>query len=136
MTTVALVTDVQVDVLKWITGDDMPSAPSSVTFGLLTAQPAADGTGFVEPSLSNGYARQVITFGDPSTVSGVSSIANTTGVIFGPVTTSDWPQVTYGAIFDGDTDDMIAYGPLAAARLAPLEDTISFGVGAIQLRLK
>ena len=132
--TVAFSATLEVNILSWVKGTDMPSAPSSVKFGLLTAIPSHDGVTLNELN-GNGYARQAVTFGNVTTdASGrISSISNTNSVIFGP-STADWAQVTYGAFFSGDDNSLIAYGPLAAARIAPNGDTISFGAGALQLR--
>jgi len=133
---VAFAGAVQIDVLGWIAGTDMPAAPSSVKFGLLTAIPTHDGVTLHELS-GNGYARQTVTFGSVSTdnTNRISSMSNTNAIIFGP-STADWAAVTYGAYFDGTTGDMLAYGALATPRTAPNGDTISFGAGALQLRLQ
>jgi len=111
-------------------GTAFPTAPGSVKFGLLTIIPDHDGTNLNELNL-NGYARQTVTFGavTTDTVGRISSILNTNAVIFGPAVTADWAQATYGAFFDGGSGALLAYGPLAAARVAPVGDTISFGVG-------
>jgi hypothetical protein len=134
--TVAFSAAMEVNTLNWVKGNQMPTPPSSVKFGLLTAQPDHDGTNLNELNNINGYARQTVTFGAITTDSAgrISSMLNTNAVIFGPVTTADWAQVTYGAFFNGDDGSLIAYGPLAAARVAPVNDTISFGVGSLQLR--
>lgn len=133
--TVAFSADLEVNVLDWIKGNAMPTAPGSVKFGLLTAEPGHDGTNLNELN-GSGYARQTVTFGAISTVGRISSMKNSLAVIFGPVTGSDWLPVTYGAFFNGDDDTLLAYGPLAASRTAPVGDTISFGVDALQLRCK
>lgn len=133
--TVAFSAALEVNTLNWVKGTQFPTPPGSVKFGLLTAQPGHDGTNLNELN-GNGYARQTVTFGPVTTdlVGRISSMLNTNAVIFGPVITADWPQVTYGAFFSGDDGSLIAYGPLAAARVAPVGDTISFGVGSLQLR--
>lgn len=132
--TVAFSAAIEVNILTWIKGTDMPSAPASVEFGLLTAIPAHDGSSNHELN-GDGYARQAVTFGSITTdgTARISSMLNTNAVIFGPAT-ADWAQATYGAYFDGGSGDLLAYGPLAAARTAPNGDTISFGIGALQLR--
>ncbi|MBI1313685.1 hypothetical protein GC176_20525 [bacterium] len=119
--------------MNWIKGTSFPTAPISLKIGLLTAAPNADGSGVSEPS--GGYARQSITFGSVNASGGVSSITNSAPVVFGAASGSDWAQVSYAAIFDQD-GNMLAYGPLSAARVAPVGDTISFGTGAVQLRLQ
>jgi hypothetical protein len=132
--TVAFSAAVEVNILGWMKGTAFPTAPASIKFGLLASQPDHDGSNLSELN-GDGYARQTVTFGAITTdsASRLSSMLNTNAIIFGPAT-ADWAQASYGAFFDGDSGDMIAYGPLAAARLAPNNDTISFGVGSLQLR--
>jgi hypothetical protein len=133
--TVAFSAALEFNTLNWVKGNQFPTPPTLVKFGLLTAQPDHDGSNLNELN-GNGYARQTVAFGSITTDSAgrISSMLNTNAVIFGPVTTTDWAQVTYGAFFNGDDGTLIAYGPLAAARVAPVGDTISFGVGSLQLR--
>lgn len=133
--TVAFSAAVEVDLLGWVKGTAFPTAPTSVKFGLLTAIPDHDG-GTLNELNGNGYARQTVTWGSITTdaTTRMSSMLNSNAVIFGPATTADWASVTYGAFFDGTTGDLIAYGPLAAARVAAVGDTISYGIGSIQLR--
>lgn len=133
--TVAFTYTVQANFLNWVLGTAVPTPPTAVFFGLLTAQPNPDGTGVTEPSTGNGYARQQVSWGAVTTNNGVSSISNTNPMIFGPASGADWPQVSWGGIFD-QNGNLLAYGELAAARVAPQDDTISFGVGAIQQRLQ
>lgn len=123
-------------VLNWLKGSVMPTAPSNLKLALLTAAPDPAGTGMIEPNGGTGYTRQAITFGSITTGSGISSIKNTAPVVFGPVTGSDWAAVTYVGLVNGDDDVLLAYGPLAAQRVAPVDDTISFGVNTVQIRLK
>lgn len=122
----------QANILGWVQGNAFPDAPASIKFGLMTAKPNGDGTGVIEIS-GIGYARQVVDFGDITVLNGVSSIKNTNAIIFGPAS-GDWAQLAWGGFFDGVSGDLIAYGLLAAPRTCPNDDTISFGVGALQLR--
>lgn len=119
--------DVQIDAIK----------SSDPQLALLTGAPSADGQTFVEPNSVYGYARQDIVFGSTVRMTGSdlgkSSISNTVPIIFGPTVTQAWPTVTHWAVFDTD-GDMRAYGPLPATRTLPEGDSISFGVGAVQLR--
>ena len=122
--------------MAWVRGTDMPSAPQNLEIGLLTGLPNHDGTGVNEPNNLNGYSRQAVSF-DAATVNGqVTTIQNSSALVFGPVTGSDWPTVTHAAVFDADTGDMLWYGPLPASRTAPVGDSASFGAGAIQFKLK
>lgn len=121
-------------ILNWLKGTPMPTAPTSLEVGLLTAAPNPDGTGVAEPS--GGYARQTVTFGAITTGAGISTIKNSAPVVFGPVSGSDWAAVTHLGVFNGADDSLLVYGPLAAQRVAPVGDTISFGVNTIQIRPK
>lgn len=133
--TIAFSAVLQVHILTWVKGTDFPTAPSSIKFGLMTQQPDHDGGNLYELN-DNGYARQTIEWGSVTTdnATATSTITSTNAVIFGPATVAPWPQANYGGYFDGDTGDILAYGPLAAARTAAVGDTISFGAGAFQLR--
>lgn len=102
--------------------------------GLFTAQPTGAGV-VAEPNTIYGYTRQNINFGattrnDPT---GQSTISNTNSIVFGPVVTSAWGAITYLGVFD-HTGALLAYSPLATQRSPSINDTISFGAGAIQLR--
>ncbi|SRR6266567_1827895 len=131
--TVAFSAALELNVLNWVKGVAMPTAPTSVKFGLLTAIPDHDGVNLNELN-GNGYARQTVTFGAITTAGRISSMLNTNSVIFGPVNTADWAPALYGAFFNGADNTLLAYGPLAAGRTAPVGDTISFGAGSLQLR--
>lgn len=131
----ALSTTLHADILAWIKGTAMPTAPSALRLGLLTAAPHADGTGVTEPNGANGYARQPVILGPVSVNSGISSVSNTNAIVFGPAT-SAWPTVTHAAVFNLDDGEMLWFGPLPASRTAPSGDSISFGAGALQLRIK
>ncbi|ARB13600.1 hypothetical protein Ccr2_gp071 [Caulobacter phage Ccr2] len=110
---------------------------SNPELGLLTAAPSPDGTGVVEPNSVFGYGRQPIVFGTTVRMTGVdagkSSISNTVPIVFGPTVTDGWPTVTHWGVFD-ENGDLLDYGPLPATRTLPVGDSISFGVGAVQLR--
>jgi len=133
--TVAFSADVEVNILAWITGIQMPTPPTAVRFGLLSAEPDHDGANVHELN-DFGYGRQTVTFGSITTVGVLSSMKNTNPLIFGPVTATDWAPAVYGAFFSADDDSLIAYGPLASSRTAVVGDTISFGVNSLQLRCK
>lgn len=122
------------NILGWVKGSAMPTAPTSVKLALLTVAPNPDGTGVTEPSGSDGYARQTVTFGAIATAAGVSTIKNSAPVVFGAAT-ADWATVTWAALFTQD-GTMLAYGPLPASRTVVSGDQMSFGNNAIQLRLR
>lgn len=131
--TLAFSAALEVSILNWVKGTAFPTAPTTVEFGLLTAEPDHDGVNLNELN-GNGYARQLVVFGAITTVARISSMLNTNSLIFGPVITTDWFPALYGAFFNGADDTLLAYGPLAAQRVAPVGDTISFGANSLQLR--
>lgn len=122
--------------LGWIKGSAFGTAPTTISMCLLTEAPQPDDTATeiqeIEPG--EGYLRQVFTFGSITVTEGVSTIKNAAPVVFGPAE-EDWPAVTHAALVT-NTGEMIAYGPLGAQRVAPNNDSISFGANAIQVRAK
>lgn len=117
-------------IVSYLKGEPITS-PSEVYVGVLTQEPSPDGSNVVEPV--GGYLRQTLTLSDPTIVSNMTYTSNTTKIMF-PTATLDWDQVTHMGIFDG-SDNLLAYGPLAAPRTIPTGDVLAFAIGSIQLRL-
>ncbi|WP_379161382.1 hypothetical protein [Paenibacillus sp. sgz5001063] len=68
------------------------ASPATVYIALYTSDPTAADTG---TEVSGGsYARQAVTFGAPTLVSGQQTVANSAEVVF-PVATADWGLVTH-----------------------------------------
>ncbi|OMD20539.1 hypothetical protein BJP51_32320, partial [Paenibacillus odorifer] len=68
------------------------TGPATVYIALYKSDPTAADTG---TEVSGGsYARQAVTFGAPTLVSGQQTVANTAEVVF-PVATADWGLVTH-----------------------------------------
>lgn len=132
--TVALSYSVQGSLSDWLTGTPFPTAPTSLKLGLLTAAPNPNGTGIVEPDSGAAYARQTITLGAKSQSGNATTKLNSGSIVFGPAT-SDWAQVNYVGLFDQD-GNLLSYAPLAASRVAPSGDTISFAIGTVQIRIQ
>lgn len=120
--------------LNWLKGTAFGTPPVSLHLALLTAAPNSDGTGLEEPPEDSGYTRVVFTLGAITTNAGISSVSNGAPVVL-PAATRDWPSVTYGAVLD-ENEMMLAYGPLPSARAPKAGDAISFGAGALQLRVR
>lgn len=77
--------------------------------GLFSVAPANDAGAGTELA-GNGYARQAITFGAPSTDAGnVRKISNTNNISFGPATPAAWLQAVAFGIFDGQTNGTLLY---------------------------
>ncbi|AXQ68578.1 hypothetical protein HOU00_gp039 [Caulobacter phage CcrPW] len=120
-------------VVQWLRG--IPTTPPTGLFvGALTQAPNADGSGVIEPS-GNGYARRPITLTEAVVSAGVTTTQNVADTIFPTAQGNAWPQVTYLGVFN-QTGDLLAYGPLAAPRAVGVGDSLAFGAGTIQLRLK
>lgn len=114
-------------------------AAAGAKVGLLTAAPAADGTGVSEPNVIYGYERQDITFGATTRGTGgdagKSIIKNDSAIVFGPAATQAWPTVTHIGLFDAD-DELIAFSAVGTPRTAPMNDSISFGAEAIVFKFR
>lgn len=120
--------------LTYRSHDDMiASWPGPWTVGLLTAAPNPDGTGVLEPSTSDGYARQPMTY-DKSHSEGITTLANNSPMIYGPAT-NPWVTVNYFGLFDAN-GVLRMYGRLRTARDVQSGKTESFAAGSIAVRLR
>jgi hypothetical protein len=114
----------------------MDVAPTSLEVALSTVVIDDDGANIAEPNVLHGYARQVITFGAPvHTENAGTRIANDIALIFGPVSTTIWPTIVAAAVFD-DSGNMVFKGELVSPRTAPIGDTLSFGIGTLEFKIK
>lgn len=107
---------------------------------LCTTTPTASSTGatIVEPPSGNGYSRQTLNPLDAnwntSGSAGAEVTANQAILTFGPVTGSDWAQVTSFAICDSATygaGNMLFWGTFTTAKTAQVGDTVTIAVGAL-----
>lgn len=99
------------------------SAPTTVYVGLFV--------GGSEVS-SGGYVRQPISFGSPN--NGV--ITNNEEIRF-PLATSDWGEVTHGALFDSETGgNRLTDETFNVSREVRENDQVIFGVGSYTVRLE
>lgn len=118
-------------IAAWIRSSTFPSAPTSLTVALSSADPTDDGSGLVEPT-DLGYARQTVTFGSITTTEpDGSAMSNSAGIVF---TGTALGVVTHAAIFD-NTGHMLFYGPLDVARDVINNDTVSFAATVIRITL-
>lgn len=108
--------------------------PTPWSIGLCTAAPNPDGTGIVEPSVQDGYARQPFTDYDQGQLEGITTLTNTTPIVFGPAQ-NPWVTVNYFVLFDA-VGVMRVYGRLRTSRNVPTGKTESFGAGSVALRLR
>lgn len=122
-------------VAEWIRGTAMPAAPTQVDLALSTQDILADGTGLIEPPGTDNYARQIVAWSGVTQTLGVgAAFSNTNAMIFGPVTTNDWPTVTHAGLYSGT--DLLIFGPLAASRSAEIGDSVPIAIGAISILVR
>lgn len=100
---------------------------------LFLTDPTAAATG-TEAS-GGGYARKIITFGDPSLVSGRQQVTNTAAVDYG-VITADIGTVSYWGIFDSQSGgNLLWFGSFARGKNVLNGDAITVEAGAITCNL-
>lgn len=129
-------TYVQNALANWFLGTIMPAAPISLEIALSTTSINDSGSNISEPGMSDGYSRQTITLTTPvHTENDGTRIANNNAIIFGPVTDNAWGTIVAAAVFD-QAGNMIFKGDLAAPRVAPVGDTLSFGVDTVEFKVK
>ncbi len=102
--------------------------------GLLSVAPATDADAGTELT-GNGYARQAVTFGAPTTDSGnVRKISNTNTPTFGPAS-ADWAEAVAFGIFDADVAGNMKYWALLTANKTVLNgDSAEFAVGTLVVK--
>jgi hypothetical protein len=109
------------------------SWPTPLSIGMLTAAPLPDGTSVLEPSPTDGYARQPFTY-TKSQLDGITTLANSANIVFGPAA-NPWTPVSYFGLFDAN-GVLVLYGRLRTTRSVDTGLSESFNIGAIQLRLR
>ncbi len=105
-----------------------------LTMGLLCAAPNPDGTGIIEPSSTDGYARQPVTF-SIAQATGITTLQNTNSLAYGPATGEGWPSVSYFAVFDS-SGNFLLYGRLRTERTTQPGEGIMVPTALIQVRLR
>ena len=111
------------------------NAQGPLRVGLMTAAAAPDSSSISEPASGAGYLRQPVTLA-PFTRdgTGISSTINAAPMVF-TASTSAWPAVSWAGLFSA-SGRLLAQAPLPAPRVVVAGDSISFGAGAFQFRLK
>lgn len=118
--------------MHWLRGIATPP-PAGLFVAALTQSPNVDGTGVQEVAVG-GYQRRPLVLGEETQAGNYTSSYNDNAIVF-PTATVDWPSVTHLGVFD-DTGNLLVYGPMAAPRQVKAGDTLAFGEGTIQLRLR
>lgn len=114
----------QQDVLAWVTGTAMPTAPTGIYLALFTADPGEAGSTTNELATADGYARHALTLGSASLSTNKHQRTNSATLVFGPFTASVAP--THCAICKSGTRgtaDLLYYGPITDVALAPITAT-------------
>lgn len=107
--------------------------PSTVYVALFLTDPTAADTG--QEVTGGAYARQAVTFGAPTAVSGKLTIENSAEVSF-PVATADWGLVTHIDIRDAATGGHSLYsGELNNPRTILTGDIFKIMTGQLDLTL-
>lgn len=126
----------QENIANWVRGSAMPAAPASLRVALSSTPINDDGTGITEPILVNGYQRLTVTLTAPVHTEGAGTmVSNANALVFGPAVNVPWPTITHAAVFD-NAGNMLFKGPVATPRTAIVGDTLSYGIGTIQFRVR
>lgn len=105
------------------------SAPAQVYVALFLTVPDEEGSG-TEVS-GGGYARQAVTFAEPTVNTGTVSVSNTTNITF-PTAVAPWGTVLAAAIFDSSmSGNMLHYIALPTPKEIVTGTTISFVPGEL-----
>lgn len=128
---------VQNALANWFRGTAMPTAPASLEVALSRATLDDDGSNIDEPSIVNAYARQPLTLTSPVHTENLGTIVqNQNAIVFPTVTVATWGTIVAAAVFDTVSGEMLFEGDLVAPRNGPVGDTLSFGVGTLQFRVR
>jgi hypothetical protein len=123
----------QEEVVNWLKGTDVDTAPTSLLLALSTADPLDDGSAIAEP-VAKGYARKTIALGSLSSVNGTgTTVAGpTSDTIFGPATGS-WGSITHWAIFENAGTNMLFHGSITAAKTIANGDSFVVNASALSI---
>lgn len=127
---------VQTALANWFRGTAMPTAPVSLELALSRVTLSDDGSNIDEPSVLDGYARQAVTLTAPVHTENLGTIVqNQNAIVFPTIINNSWGTIVAAAVFD-IAGDLIFEGDLVAPRNGPVDDTLSFGVGTLQFRIR
>lgn len=117
------------EILGWIKGEAMPTAPATVYVALFNGDPTATGSGGTEVTETIRTAGRVaVTWGAVT----ARAVANSAQIDFG--TAAGGATVTHCAIFDAATaGNMLAYTPLDNTRNVNAGDPVVFPVGDLSV---
>lgn len=107
--------------------------PATVYIGLMTAAPALDGSGVVEPS-GGSYARVAVTNNLTQWPAAASRTKSNANEIAFPTATAGWGTISHVGIFSASSGgDLLGYQALATARGVLNGDTFKLPAGDLQV---
>ena len=120
----------QNNILNWVKGTNMPTAPTTVYVGLHTADPLDDDTGGGEVTTTiRAAGRVAVSWG---AIAGNSQIDNSAIVDFGNADGAPAGPVSHFATYDAPTaGNQIMNGPLTNPKTINAGDPVSFPVGTL-----
>ena len=111
------------------------TAPTNIYVSLHTGNPGEANDGANEIS-GSGYARELVTFGDVTTVADVCSVSSNVTVTFNQATSDYSADVTYIGIYDALTvGNLLFYGALSTAKTVTSGDVFQINSGSLTITL-
>ena len=111
------------------------TAPTNLYVSLHTGNPGEANDGANEIS-GSGYARELVTFGDVTTVADVCSVSSNVTVTFNQATSDYSADVTYIGIYDALTvGNLMFYGALSTAKTVTSGDVFQINSGSLTITL-
>lgn len=118
-------------VLRHVLGIEAFTMPSTVYLALFTTSHASpDGTGGVEVTNANAYARQVATFTESA------GVASNSGEIVFPTATGNWGTISGLGVYDSGTHsggNLLYYGNWTAAKTIDTNDIFRVPLGNLDI---
>lgn len=122
--------------LHHVFGGAAYTRPAGLWVALYTTMASDTGPGS-EPPTAGGYARQPVTFVDTSDQPDGSSAMYNPSIIVFPAASAPWGTVTWAGIHDAVSGgNMLAQGPLAAAKPVDIGDAVQFPAHQLMIGLQ
>ena len=121
------------EIVNFLKGTDVDTAPTSLLLALSTADPLDDKSGIAEPS-AMGYARKTIALGSLSSVNSTGTTVSgpTSDTIFGPASGS-WGSITHWAIFENAGTNMLFHGEITTPKTISSGDSFVVNANALTI---
>ena len=124
------------ELLDHVLGVGAYTRPTSVIFGLFTADPGESGATGEVSSSGTGYARVTVpnnTTNFPQCSTSGTPVKTNGAVIAFPTPTASWGTVTHWAAYDQGGTNMLAHGPLVTPQSYTTGDSPKIPIGGISL---